>query len=178
MRNALALGLILLSMGAGGCDGCNPDPPPVVPTTQTVSGPGWTAEIPVDWQEREPGLYVGANRANLLVTVKEVPLPVALLTDSIKKDLVRQHQDIVFDVERGLNINGLSLFELRSRYTSPGGKRVVQHQLIGEGGKSKYILTLSVVEDFYPDHRADFDKITASFRGEFHPLTPRDPPAP
>jgi hypothetical protein len=175
----------LLALGLAGCDGCTADrsPPPIPvehkPTTRTVEGAGWSAEIPADWETREPGLFVGPDRANLLVVTKEVPLPVGLLTDSIKQDLLRKHPDMTFDVERGLKLHGLSVYELRGRYTSRGGRRVVQHQLIGEGGKTKYIATLSVLQDFYPDHAADFNRITASFRGEFRPLSPPPtPPAP
>ncbi len=180
------VGLLFLLLAVAGCDDCSSRrapadvAPPAAPSTRTVTGPGWSAEIPAHWESREGGLHIGPNRANLLVTTKEVPLPVGLLTDSIKQDLLRAHPDMTFDTERGLKLHGLSVYELRGRYTSRGGKRVVQHQLIGEGGKTKYIATMSVVEDFYPDHAAEFNRITASFRGEFVPLgpPPEAPPAP
>lgn len=183
-----ALGLSLLTAAlvlVAACDGCagRPDDaaapaPAPAPQVRTVDGEGWSIEVPSDWKTHEPGLYVGPDRANVLVRVKEVPLPVALLVDNIKEDLRRRHPDIAFEEQRGLKLGELSVLELRGRYTSRGGKRVVQHQLVGEGGKRKYVVTMSVVEPHYPKHRETFEKITLSFRGEFEALSPAAPVSP
>ena len=169
--------LILLAMVLPSCDGCGekPAPPSKVETTRTVETEHWRMKIPAHWQERKPGVYAGPDRANVAVVVREVPLPVKLLTESVKADLQRAHPDLVLDVERGLTLGDLSAYELRGRFTSRGGKAVVLHQVVVEGGARKYILTFSVLASLYPENRVDFDRITASFRGTMYPL--QAPPA-
>ncbi len=177
-----ALSLWAMAVGCGQC-GVEPapetTPAPLKPALafKRVQGEGWSVEVPQDWVKREKGLYIGPDRANVVVSVRDVSLPIVLLPESTREDLRKRHADYEVLSEEKRKVNGLYMFEIQGRYTH-GGVPVVQHTAVYEGGTRKYILTLSVVVPDYPYNRPVFARILSTFRGTHTPVPQKPPRAP
>lgn len=131
-----------------------------------VQGEGWTASVPADWEEREPGIYVGPDLANVVINVRDVPLPLELLGDGVLEDMKKAHRGYQVLGQHEAGLNGLRALELHGRYDR-GQKSITHHTVVVEGGLKKYILTLSVVTPDYPANQAIFARVIKSFKGTF-----------
>ena len=148
-----------------GCKETPPPPstPPEVPF-KAVETRDWTLQIPQDWHARSPGLYVGPDRANVLVNVRDNAQSLEALSALNLMDLRQTHADYTVLEHRKGTIGGLPAEEVMGRFTGGSGKAITQLTVVVDEGRRKAILTLSVVSRDHPNHAADFGRIVASFR--------------
>ncbi len=170
-RSACPVALLFLSFSliAALLPACGSPPPPppqgqeAVPL-HPVDGPGWRVEIPADWTEREPGLFIGPDRAHLLVTSKDNPASLTDLRLLNLLDLARAHPDFEVIAERLGRVADLPAHEITGRYTSPAGQPVVQITVLVDAGATKHVLTLASRADDFSNHDRIFQRVVGSFR--------------
>jgi hypothetical protein len=155
-----------------GCGRCEEAPAPaeeeaaVSEPYQEIAGAGWSASVPARWERREEGVYVGPDRANVVVSVRDVEIPLELLLEDARADLAKANAGYVLLGQHEAGLNGLRALELHGQYER-NGHAVTHHTVAVEGGRKKYVMTLSVVSALYPANQARFARIIQSFRGEF-----------
>ena len=132
------------------------------PELRRVDGDGWSIEVPRSWERRAPNLFVGPDRANVRVEVRAIPLPMALFTDSTRRDLHELPGYVLEREEERRRPDGLYTHTLWGRYQHNTTPVAVVTGIYDAGEADKLIVTLTVVAGRLPENRAWFEAVLES----------------